>query len=185
VELNRWQRVFLKHQEELDTTELEMPLPDLLKSIAQVRHTAVHRLRITANRMLQFVIDAEALVKLLQDEHALTVVSRMRSHIQSTIGEMECNKDLLELQMANTRTNFAKKRAELEAQEREALNCTAKEDKEYTAFAGASFEQALATPGPTAEPASHEASSETQMSWFSGTFWTTLGDWRKRYTMWP
>lgn len=71
VELNRWPGTFLSNQHEfaaLEVDELGKPLPKLLESITQLRHTAVHRLRVSVNRIKLFMIDSESLVKLLQDE---------------------------------------------------------------------------------------------------------------------
>jgi hypothetical protein len=166
VELNRWPKILLAHREEFNQSsvdEIGKPLPDLLNSIAQLRHTAVHRLRLTANRTLQFVVDAEALVKLLRDDVTLDVVASIRRHVQTCIGEIERNKDLLELSMATTKAQFAAKRAELERQEREALENTVNEDKEYTILAGRSLEQALDAPDP-AGGGYGKASSEEELS---------------------
>ena len=64
VELNIWARVFRGnedkfHADQLD--ELGKPIPEFLDSIAQLRHTAVHRVRVSANRVQQFMMDAESL----------------------------------------------------------------------------------------------------------------------------
>jgi hypothetical protein len=203
VELNRWSRVFLTHQSELDTTDLDTTdlaksLCNILNSIAQLRHTAVHRLRLTANRTLQFIVHSESLVKLLHDDAALDVISGIRRHVQFSIGEMERNKDLLELQMVNTKAHFAAKKAELDAQERQALEFTNKEDKEYTAFAGASLEQALDAPTATApneasalesqeRKPNDDAGSSGKQAWslFSENMWSALGYLRKPYAMLP
>ena len=53
VELNRWVYVFLSNQNLFSPTQvrsLGKTLADLLSTIAQLRHTAVHRLRITTAR---------------------------------------------------------------------------------------------------------------------------------------
>jgi hypothetical protein len=141
--------VFLTYRDKLDQGILEgtgNSLTALFDSIVQLRHTAVHRLRLTANRTLQFVVDAEILAKLIQDEDTVQILSVIRQQVQATMEDMERNKDLLESRMATTRAQFAARKAELERQEREALEDTVKEDKEYTAFAGESLEQALDTP---------------------------------------
>jgi hypothetical protein len=146
VELNRWPRVFSTHQadfHESSVAELGKSLPDLFNSIAQLRHTAVHRLHLTANRTLHFALDAEALVKLLRDDITLDVVASIRHHLQTCIGEIERNKDLLEVSMATTKARFAAKREELEREEKEALEKTVEEDREYMVLAGRGLEQAL------------------------------------------
>jgi hypothetical protein len=182
VELNRWPKILLTHREEFNqrsVDEIGKPLLDLFNSIAQLRHTAVHRLRLTANRTLQFVVDAEALVKLLRDDITLDVVASMRRHLQACIGEMERNKDLLELSMATTKAQFAAKRQELERQEREALENTVSEDKEYTVLAGRSLEKALNAPAAigryTRESSEEDVSSGTELDDLGGYELETSG----------
>jgi hypothetical protein len=146
VELNRWPKVLLTHRakfHESSVAEVSKPLPDLFNSIAQLRHTAVHRLRVTANRILQFNLDAEALVKLLRDDITLDVVASIRRCLEHYIGEIARNKDLLEVSMATTKAKFAAKREELEREEKEALEKAVEEDKEYMVLAGRGLEQAL------------------------------------------
>jgi hypothetical protein len=75
---------------------LGKPFAQILDSIVHLRHTAVHRLRISANRLEQFMIDAEALVRLLRDDYCRLKLTRLRMDTQLTIGELKRNKDLLE-----------------------------------------------------------------------------------------
>jgi len=70
VELNLWTQVFATNQDIFleDVNELGKPLKELFDSITQLRHPAVHRLRISANRLELFLIDAESLARLLRDQ---------------------------------------------------------------------------------------------------------------------
>lgn len=149
VELNRWPRIFLIYQDEFSVNELEglgKPLPELLDSITQLRHAAVHRIRLSANSVLQFVVDAGSLAMLLQDDVSINTISRLQRESQFTIEDLKRNKDLLESRLAETRKQLAARRAELERQELDAVENTLKEDREYIAFAGANLEQALNSP---------------------------------------
>jgi hypothetical protein len=59
VELNIWTRELLCNKDRFDADRINglgKPFPDFLKSI---RHTAVHRVRVTANRVEQFMIEVE------------------------------------------------------------------------------------------------------------------------------
>jgi len=97
--LTKWPRVFLSHQDKFlqaDLEGLEKPLAQILDSVTHLRHTAVHRLRTGANRLEQFMLDAEALARLLRDEYCLPKLTRLRMETQLTIGELKRNKDLLE-----------------------------------------------------------------------------------------
>jgi hypothetical protein len=149
VELNRWPSVFRTHQNEINLGESESPvksLPDLLSSMVQLRHTAVHRMRLTANRVLQFIADAEALADLLQEENFSAHLSTIRRQTQGTIEELERHKDLLGAKLEEIKRQTAAKIAEMKRQELEAVNNTMKEDRDYTLFAGKSLAQALNAP---------------------------------------
>lgn len=164
VELNRWPRIFLTYQDEFSADELKdlgRPFPELLDSITQLRHAAVHRIRLSANSAIQFIIDAESLAKLLQDDVSINTISRLRRETQFTIEELKRNKDLLESRLAETRRQLAARRAELERQELDAVENTLKEDREYLAFAGANLEQVLNSP---ATVINSRAATEDEMS---------------------
>ena len=80
---------------------------DLPDSLCHLRHTAVHRLRGTAARVEQFMRDAEALCRLLQDEQAAERVARMRRKMQACVEEIKRNKHILESRLAAIRGDFA------------------------------------------------------------------------------
>jgi hypothetical protein len=72
VELNIWAWVFRCNEDKFDAdklVELGKPFPELLDSIAQLRHTAVHRVRVSANKVQQFVTEAESLATVLRNAH--------------------------------------------------------------------------------------------------------------------
>ncbi|CAI6342436.1 unnamed protein product [Periconia digitata] len=124
VELNRWCKIFLDYEIEFSRDEMASipkPLPILLKSIAQLRHTAVHRLHIVAKKVLQFIIDGELLANLVQSHENAHVISEIRQQTTNTIKELKRNKDMLQLK-------------QVEVGER---------------FAGPNWQQALAVPPPT------------------------------------
>lgn len=149
VELNRWPRVFLSNQDKFSADamdELGEPLAQLLDSMTQLRHTAVHRLRVSVKRIDQFMVDAESLVRLLQDDACIRMLSRLRRETQLTVDELKRNKDLLESSLAAKLKEIAAQRAELEQLERVAVEDMLKEDKDYQAFAGASLSQAIMSP---------------------------------------
>jgi hypothetical protein len=149
VELNRWPRVLLTYQNEVGLAEpidLGKPLPELLNSIVQLRHAAVHRMPLTANRVLQFIVDAETLANLLQEEDFISQLSAIRRQTQGTIEELERYKDLLGTKLAEIKRQTAASIAELKRQELEAMENAVKEDKDYTLFAGTSLGQALNAP---------------------------------------
>ena len=61
VEFSRWPKVPFSHPDKFPAiaiAELGKPLAQLLDSIIHLRHTAVHRLRVTVTRVEQFLVDS-------------------------------------------------------------------------------------------------------------------------------
>jgi len=149
AELNRWPRILLQHQDKFLQADLEAlgkPLDQVLNSITQLRHTAVHRVRVSANRLEQFMVDAEALARILQDDSYTRQLGRLRLDTQLTLGELMRYKDLLESNVTSKLKDIAARRAELDCLEEEALQEMLREDKEYQRLAGMSLNQAMETP---------------------------------------
>lgn len=146
VELNKWSRIFSTNQNKLPMlkfAELGKPLEQVLASISQLRHTAVHRLRITAKHVEQFVKDAELLVNLLGNDSHSKKLAQIRREVQSSIGELQRNKDLLESRLAERLKEIALQRAELDRLERTAVQEMLDEDKENQLFVGACLNSTL------------------------------------------
>lgn len=149
VELNRWPGVFLSHQDKFSAdaiVELGKPLDQVLDSITQLRHTAVHRLRVSVARVEQFMVDSESLARLLQDDSCTRHLSRLRRETQLTVGELKRNKDLLESTLAETLKKIAAQRAELERLERIAVEDMVREDKEYQNLVSSNLQEVITSP---------------------------------------
>ncbi len=133
MELNIWSNELRRHKQKLVPEDLEgigKSFEDLLDSLCHLRHTAVHRLRVTAARVEQFMRDAEALCRLLQDEQAAEIVARMRRKMQACVEEIKRNKDLLESRLAAIRRDFLRQKAALECSEQAAIAQVLAEDQE-------------------------------------------------------
>lgn len=158
VELNVWMGLF-RSREHLFSAErlaaLGKSFPDLLSSIAQIRHTAVHRLRITAGRVELFLADAETLTALLADESCVRQLSHLRRETHSVLEEFGRSKDLLESQYKDKCKEIAARRAELDRIEHAAWDTMLEEDKQYQRFAGANLEEIIDIP----ETALHSAAT--------------------------
>ncbi|KAF1923568.1 uncharacterized protein M421DRAFT_46247, partial [Didymella exigua CBS 183.55] len=142
VELNCWTGIFRSRQSLFDVeriTTLVKPFGELLSSIAQIRHTAVHRLKVTAGRVESFLIDAEALATLLGDDICARQLSRLRRETHSVVEEFGRNKDLLEVRYMDKRKEIVARRAELDRIETAAWEAMLDEDKQYQCFAGANL----------------------------------------------
>ncbi|KAF3047606.1 hypothetical protein E8E12_010787 [Didymella heteroderae] len=149
VELNCWMGMFRTRESVFDierVTTLNKPFGELLSSIAQIRHTAVHRLKVTAGRVEAFLTDAETLAALLGDETCARQLSRLRRETHSVVEEFGRNKDLLEARYVDKRKEIAARRAELDRIEIAAWEAMLEEDKQYQCFAGVSLEEMVDVP---------------------------------------
>lgn len=148
AELNLWATEFLKRMGKLGKKASGLPSPsrplrELLPSIAQVRHHAVHRIPVTARELEQFMADGEALVQLFGDDAAIRVMSRAKDEVHKAAAEMENRKNMLEARLAKVLQDVADKRAELDRMEAEAIADMQRKDKEYQLFAGANLQESI------------------------------------------
>ncbi|QSS59377.1 hypothetical protein I7I51_08812 [Histoplasma capsulatum] len=69
AELNVWATELLQRQDVFADKKGDVgkPLEKLFRSVADIRHTAVHRIRVSARGIEQFLLDAETLAMLLGD----------------------------------------------------------------------------------------------------------------------
>jgi hypothetical protein len=147
VELNVWTGV-LRAREGMFTGDelgsLGTSFGGLLSSIANIRHTAVHRGRVTAKLLERFLLDAEILVKLLKgDDQALSTISRLRRKAQFSIGEIERNKDLLAIRLDATKKEFAFRREALDRAEKAQIAEMLLEDFDYQRSIGERLEMEI------------------------------------------
>ncbi|KAF5976578.1 hypothetical protein FBULB1_6889 [Fusarium bulbicola] len=142
VELNRWTEL-LEKEGNLQQEGFNKPLKELLQSIAQIRHTAVHRVRTDSSGLQRFLADAEDLARALGDDTCREAISKLRLDTQSTITELTENKQCLKLQLDKAQKEIAKRRAELDQQGQENLRHMENEDKRYCALAGEKLQRAL------------------------------------------
>lgn len=119
------------------------PFPQVLDSMAQLRHTAVHRIRVTVNRVHQYLLDAERLMLLLQDEAASKQLTALRQKAELATEDMKTNKDLLETRAAKQIRRYADQIIELERLQQAAVEEMLKEDKTCQISAAALLENAI------------------------------------------
>ena len=88
VELNRWTDEFQRRQKCFSAAEhTGKPLKILLRSIANIRHCAVHRRKVNVKGIRQFILDAEALAKLFEDTKRGEQISALRQEMQMAVKE--------------------------------------------------------------------------------------------------
>ena len=146
VELNIWASVFRSRKETFSPdslAEMGKPLPQVLDSMAQLRHTAVHRIRVTVNRVHQYLLDAERLMILLDDETTSKQLAELRQKAELATEDMRTNKDLLETRAAKQLRRYADQIVELERLQQSAIEEMLKEDKTCQLSAAALLESAI------------------------------------------
>ncbi|CZT06979.1 uncharacterized protein RAG0_12548 [Rhynchosporium agropyri] len=173
VELNIWARVFRRNEDKFDAeklVELEKPFPELLDSIAQLRHTAVHRIRVSAITVQQFIAEAESFAVILDNDTCSRMLSRLRQEAQHVIDDLGRNKDLLESMLKKKFQEIDAQRRELDRLECKVVEDMLREDKEYQNLASANLERAILAATASQQIAStseHDTSSEAEVDFES------------------
>jgi hypothetical protein len=155
VELSKWAEL-LGREENLERQGNGKPLAELLPSITQIRHTAVHRLRTNSTGLERFLTDAEDLAALLGDNIYTKAISQLRLDVRSTLAELTRNKEFIQLELEKAQGEIAKKRTELDEEEQENLRQMKREDEKYRALAGERLEKALHVLGDLNEASKNE-----------------------------
>ena len=146
VELNAWSNLLVAHKQKFILKEVartDKPFEALLESVSDLRHTAVHRRRVTVTGVEQFPVDAESLCNLMQDKKHSQLIASLRHKLQSTVEDMRCNRALLQARLTAKRTKYGMWKKELEILERAAVADMLRNDYNYQRAAGRMFEQQL------------------------------------------
>jgi len=118
-------------------------LESLFRSVADMRHAAVHRIRVSARGLEQFMLDAESLATMLDYSPSLMMLTKLRQDTQMAIEELERNKHVLSSKLEETRKSIAVQREELNRLEKAAVSEMIREDDDYQQFAGRNLLQSI------------------------------------------
>jgi hypothetical protein len=144
AELNRWATEFLQRRSDFDKKrDVGKRLEKLFRSVADIRHTAVHRIRVSARGIEQFILDAESLATVLGEEACLKSLTKLRWDTHSAIEELERNKQVISSKLNDKLKRIAEQRVELDRLEEAAIAEMLKEDGEYQVYAGTNLEQSI------------------------------------------
>ena len=145
VELNLWAGEFSRHLSLFDKSpDVGVPLRELFQSIANIRHTAVHRVRVHAKGIEKSLNDAERLLILLEHTGQLGRISKLRRETGAALDELGRNQHLLKAKLDDTLQKISKQREKLDLAEKMAIAEMAMEDGEYRRLAGECVETAIA-----------------------------------------
>lgn len=105
-------------------------MAEIMSSIANIRHTVVHQIPVTVDRVLELLVCAELFADMLDDSETIKTISKWRRKAQDVVEEMKRNKNLLEAKIQQLRRHFEKQRLEIDEEERTALENVKHEDVE-------------------------------------------------------
>lgn len=126
-----------------EDTELVCSLPQLLDIVADIRHTPVHRVLVTARQLEQFIVCGENLASILRDGTCLNSLTKFRQILLSAIGELEYHQNRVRRKLAVVLNKISAQRRELDRLEREALDEVMAQDMQYQVIVGERLEEAI------------------------------------------
>lgn len=146
VELNRWTEEFRRNRHGFPGIDIvKTPFDKLLRSIANIRHTAVHRISVSAKGVEQFLLDAETFAVLLGDTKCIDQIVLLRRQAVLTIEELQRNQQFLRSKLSDTLRGIEAQREELKRLEDLAITKMEAEDIEYKMLASESIAEAVAS----------------------------------------
>lgn len=110
LELNRCAREFQQWSFS-DVESANKPRDELFRSISNIRHTAVHRLRVSVDAMEQFFNDAETLLLLLGDDARRREITMLRQESRMITAKTKESKHPLHSAASESLRVLATKRA--------------------------------------------------------------------------
>lgn len=130
VELNQWAGEFQKTSRRIPIKGIPEIPPALLKSMATIRHTAVHRERCDVATVARFINDAEAIAGLLEESASEAQLRRIRQEIKTIMEELQQKKKASAEKFKAAFVSMAVQRAQLERLRDEAIATLWREDRE-------------------------------------------------------
>ncbi|KAJ5809736.1 uncharacterized protein N7503_001954 [Penicillium pulvis] len=127
VELTEWTKLLPQHSLH-PAGATKKPMDEVFGLLRDLRHSAVHRLRKTATGIERLAENAQLFLETLEDVFRSEKVSVLRRELKSAVEELRRNKDLLEGNLRTQLEEIHKKRAELDACEKDAIESMGHED---------------------------------------------------------
>ncbi|PQE27761.1 ubiquinol-cytochrome-c reductase cytochrome c1 protein [Rutstroemia sp. NJR-2017a BVV2] len=147
AELNKWTSTLVARYGKLPAhainNDSETPLQDVFLATTVVRHTAVHRLPVTAQGIQKMIQSALQLARTLGDHSRAEGFEGLHLEMESRIRDMELNKNFLENRFDEQLQVISEQRAELDRQEKEALATMLQEDQKNKQLVGSFLEGAV------------------------------------------
>lgn len=145
-ELHHWLELLSKKSTVLQVKSSKKP-PDLLcRSVSNIRHTAVHRLRITAAAVENLILDAEDFAELLGDTATAQAIALIKLEVQGTVKELAENTRHAHQKLDDTMHDIRSQREELQKRQKLAMDELQRENSEYQSLAARSINSVIPLP---------------------------------------
>ncbi|PVH90454.1 hypothetical protein DM02DRAFT_712176 [Periconia macrospinosa] len=146
-ELTKWTRIISKHSGKLPAHAFTLSegssLDFVLVSTNKLRHSAVHRLRLTARGVSQLVEAARNLAEALQDSLRTSQLKELQLDIDSKVKAMELYKNVLEDEFARQLEELSQQRKDLDEKEERLRADLRAKDLENTFLIGSLLEESV------------------------------------------
>ena len=146
IELNKWTLTFIKRYGKLPAGAFQKPnssIQKVLLTVNKLRHSAVHRLRISAKGIVQMVDAAVKFAETLSDSVRASQLEELYQELKGKIKSQELNKNYLETKLKGELDEIERQREELAKREREAVSRMVIEDEDNMHFIGSLLEGKL------------------------------------------
>ncbi|KAL9029218.1 MAG: hypothetical protein Q9196_002514 [Gyalolechia fulgens] len=146
IELNKWTLMMMKKHGKLPAGAFKDPdsgIQSVLLAVNSLRHSAVHRLRISAKGILQMIDAAVRFAETLSDAARASQLEELCKELQSMVKSQELNKNYLETKLRDELDEIKRQREELAKREQDAISTIVIEDNDNTLFVGSLIEGKL------------------------------------------
>lgn len=145
--MTKWTRIISKHSGKLPAHAFTLSdgssLDFIFLSTTKLRHSAVHRLRMTARGVSQLVESAQNLAEALRDSIRTAQLKELHLDIDSKIKAMELNKNVLEDEFAREIEEIGQQRKDLDEKEERLRADLRVKDLENTLLIGSLLEESV------------------------------------------
>lgn len=143
VELNDWAKILRKNKHKFpgsNVQQLRRPLDAILQSAIQIRHTVVHRKRVSADRIKTYLEDAECLAGLVGANDRSQEITQIKQETLSFIANQTLLAENLQVRMMALSNETYAQCLALREKEHFAVSRALKEQDEANALASETFQ---------------------------------------------
>ena len=121
IELHRWTNIVSKHLSKIPAhafvNHSKTSVADVLKSVNKLRHSAVHRLSVTAKGVSEMIRSATRFATVLGNAACQQQLDELHQELEGKIRGLELNKNFLETRLEQEIDDITRQRRELDEKE--------------------------------------------------------------------